>query len=101
MRLRWFFKLLARPIVVIINHWKRTKQRPRPRTLDSNEQRRTLLLEILQTMPGASTSELHSALKLGFCQKTIQRDLRALVLQGAITKTGEKRWTRYFPTPKN
>jgi hypothetical protein len=65
---------------------------------DNKKERITKILTLIKDMPigqeGASIRDIANAFK-DCSEKTIQRELNALVLKGQIKKTGLKRWSRY------
>lgn len=52
------------------------------------------ILKLINEKKDISIKDIVSYFK-EYSQKTIQRDLAALVVSGAIKRTGEKRWSRY------
>lgn len=56
--------------------------------------RREEILAVLSGKPGAYIKDI-SVLIRGVSEKTIQRELQALVQEGRVTKSGERRWTTY------
>jgi len=56
--------------------------------------RKTQILNILKSKKDASIKDISFVIK-GCSEKTIQRELMELLGQGAISKTGERRWSRY------
>jgi hypothetical protein len=97
MCLRWFkgFFARARQVLPI---WRASPQ-PRNRIPESFPagHRRSLVLSALQKNPGASVNAIHRAAGHGGSMKATYRDLCTLIAQGAAFKTGQRRWTRYYP----
>ena len=56
--------------------------------------RQDTIIVLLKKNPGLGIKDFTSAIK-GCSEKTIQRELAALVSKGQIKKEGEKRWSRY------
>lgn len=65
---------------------------------DNKKERIAKIITLIKDMPigqdGASIRDIANAFK-DCSEKTIQRELNALVLKGQIKKTGLKRWSRY------
>ncbi|MFA6078064.1 MAG: hypothetical protein WC724_03555 [Candidatus Paceibacterota bacterium] len=57
--------------------------------------RRDLILRIIRKNKDSTIKDI-STMVSGCSEKTIQRELIALVSENVLKKTGEKRWTRYF-----
>ncbi len=97
MLLHWLRGFFVR-VVIVVNYHARASPRPCKSTLSSDVKRRRLLvLKTLKLDPGASVSEIHSAAGLWCTEKTVQRDLSYLIKRGVVRKSGERRWTRYYP----
>lgn len=61
-----------------------------------NASRTSLILNIVRKNKGVSIKTIAAGIK-GCSEKTIQRELSALVEQGFVQKQGERRWSLYFP----
>lgn len=61
----------------------------------SKNDRRDLILKIINKNKNSTIKDISTMIS-GCSEKTIQRELSALVLENVLKKTGEKRWTRYF-----
>lgn len=74
----------------------RTESRPSATPL-SQEVRRKAVLSFLQGNPQATIKQIATApaLPAGISEKTIQRELVALLAEGLIRREGERRWSRY------
>jgi predicted transcriptional regulator len=59
-------------------------------------ERMTLILDFIRKHKRSSIKEIAGAVK-GCSEKTIQRELGALIEQGLIKKEGERRWSVYIP----
>jgi DNA-binding transcriptional ArsR family regulator len=59
----------------------------------SNE-RKSLILSLIQSKGRASIKDISTVVR-GVSEKTIQRELSALVEAGVVVKTGERRWSIY------
>lgn len=62
---------------------------------DKKEIRKNLILSLLGRRDALTIREI-SAVIHDCSQKTVQRELQALVDQNVLNKAGERRWTRYF-----
>ncbi len=62
---------------------------------NSKNDRRDLILKIINKNKNSTIKDISSMIS-GCSEKTIQRELSALVGENVLKKTGEKRWTRYF-----
>ncbi len=60
---------------------------------NKNERQKTIL-DTIRNRGESSIKDLVSVIK-GCSEKTIQRELISLVQNGALSKTGERRWSRY------
>lgn len=56
--------------------------------------RRDAILAVLKSKGPSFIKDISNVIR-EVSEKTIQRELQALVLEGAISKTGERRWTSY------
>ena len=61
---------------------------------EEKSERQTLILSTISTRGESSIKDLTGVIK-GCSEKTIQRELIALVDSGSLLKTGERRWSRY------
>ncbi len=62
------------------------------------EERKEKILSLIKSMPSGQAGASIKDISLAFTdcsEKTIQRELNALVLGGKLTKIGSKRWSRY------
>jgi len=66
-----------------------------PATHPDKGDRKGLILSILAKRDGLSVKDFVDSFK-DVSEKTIQRDLLAMVASGTIRKEGERRWSRYF-----
>lgn len=64
-------------------------------------ERREAILGYLREHPGATLREVREGANLGqnISEKTVQRELVSLLAEGAITRAGERRWSRYSASP--
>lgn len=58
--------------------------------------RMSLILELVRKKKRLSIKEISEVIK-GCSEKTIQRELGALIEQGLVRKVGERRWSLYIP----
>lgn len=74
-------------------HQSGSEKRP-----DSKErgERLSLILEVIRKQNGASIKDI-SAIVKNYSEKTIQREITALIKQGLVRKEGERRWSLYLP----
>jgi hypothetical protein len=68
-------------------------QRPTPA---QKQERANQILEVIRARQGASIKEIAAVVK-GCGEKTIQRELAALIEEGLVRKEGERRWSVYKP----
>jgi hypothetical protein len=61
-------------------------------------ERATIIYDFVKSHSGVSIKDI-AAVVVGCSEKTIQRELAALIRQGLIQRKGEKRWSVYIPTP--
>ena len=59
------------------------------------QSRRMQIIELLKMEHSLTVSDIRSKLKGSWSQKTVQRELLAMLEEGILKKEGEKRWTRY------
>lgn len=59
-----------------------------------NDSRREAILSILRTKGPSYIKDVSTVIR-DVSEKTIQRELQALVAEGLLTKSGERRWTTY------
>ncbi len=62
--------------------------------------RRDTILELLRSKGPSYIKEVSTVMR-DVSEKTIQRELQALVSMGIVKKEGERRWTRYTATSSN
>ncbi|KKT41328.1 MAG: hypothetical protein UW30_C0009G0008 [Candidatus Giovannonibacteria bacterium GW2011_GWA2_44_13b] len=67
-----------------------------PITTSNNGDRRQALLMSLKEKGPSSVGDLINVFEHSISEKTVQRELNAMVMSGVIKKDGEKRWRRYF-----
>ena len=60
----------------------------------SSSSRRQVILDLLHRKPDLSVRDLVDKIE-GYSEKTIQRELLAMVSDGVLRKQGERRWSRY------
>lgn len=66
-----------------------------PYKAENSKRKETLLMALKEKGP-SSVGDLAGIFGESISEKTVQRELNALVGSGAIKKDGEKRWRRYF-----
>lgn len=60
----------------------------------AKDDRRKIILALLKQKPALTVKDIGRSIS-GFSEKTIQRELVAMLDEGILTKQGEKRWTTY------
>ena len=60
----------------------------------SRTSRRDIILDVLKSKEKSYIKDISSAVR-GVSEKTIQRELQALIQSGEVVKQGERRWTLY------
>jgi predicted ArsR family transcriptional regulator len=68
--------------------------RVRERTHDEQKDRRAVILTLLQRKDRIAIKDVTAVIR-DVSDKTIQRELLALVAQGVLIKDGERRWSTY------
>jgi len=71
------------------------KEKDIPRPTNEKGDRKDIIISILRQKDGLSVKDFVDSFK-NVSEKTIQRDLLAMVASGTIRKEGERRWSRYF-----
>ncbi|MDE1925225.1 MAG: hypothetical protein KGH79_03525 [Patescibacteria group bacterium] len=61
------------------------------------QERVSLILDLVRKNKSLSIKDISRVIK-GCSEKTIQRELAALISQGLVRKEGERRWSVYMPT---
>lgn len=69
---------------------------PQSQPILTSSDRALRILELVENSNGVSIKDLVSVVQ-GCSEKTIQRELVALVSAGKIRKVGERRWSQYLP----
>jgi len=80
---------------------REVSQKDKKRDAGFRESRRQKILNILKKNEGLSIKDIVLALKDGngqsdLSEKTLQRELIAMMKEGVLYRTGSKRWSRYF-----
>lgn len=65
-----------------------------PAVVASGSSRREAIISVLRTKGPSYIKDLSTVIR-DVSEKTIQRELAALVSEGVVTRTGERRWTTY------
>ena len=73
---------------------KKSPPRKSPQVAKRQSSRRTTILDLLKRQKKVSVKDVASVIT-GVSEKTIQRELLALVDEGAVRKEGERRWSTY------
>jgi hypothetical protein len=60
----------------------------------THEDRRSRILSVLKAQPGVSIKDIVDTVK-DCSEKTIQRELNALIKDGLVRREGERRWSKY------
>jgi predicted HTH transcriptional regulator len=58
--------------------------------------RRDSIVEIIQAKGGSANIKDISTVIRGVSEKTVQRELAALIESGVLRKEGERRWSTYY-----
>ncbi len=66
----------------------------RPRTDSDKSDRRTIILALIKQRPSLSVKDFTKSIP-NVSEKTIQRELLAMVAEGLLEKKGERRWSTY------
>lgn len=66
----------------------------RPRQDDSRDDRRKIILALLKQKPAVTVGDIAKSIS-GVSEKTIQRELLAMVMENILLKRGERRWSTY------
>jgi hypothetical protein len=80
-------------VIKKMSHEERVSNIPGPKGGD----RRTIILDYLRGHPESTIKDVFTMTNLGkeCSEKTIQRELVALVEEGVISRSGERRWSKY------
>lgn len=70
------------------------KREVAPRVVEKKNYRRNVIIDILRTKSDLSIKDI-STIVTDCSEKTIQRELIAMVTEGVLNKEGERRWSRY------
>jgi len=62
-------------------------------------ERKQTILQTVQQKGSVSVKDIQRLIP-GYSEKTIQRELLALVAEGKLKKRGERRWSTYVPSDK-
>ena len=67
--------------------------------VDIKDSRKKEISDLIKTQGHSSGVSIKDISKIftNISEKTIQREITEMLLKGQIKKTGEKRWSRYFP----
>ena len=83
-----------------ISNQKETKQISKiARSLDKGhiKDRRNAIMSVIRDKKRASIKDISTLIR-GVSEKTIQRELTALITEGVVSKEGERRWSTYSLT---
>ncbi|KND51130.1 MAG: hypothetical protein ABA06_02335 [Parcubacteria bacterium C7867-001] len=61
---------------------------------DNQQGRRDAILSVLRTKSPSYIKDISTVIR-DVSEKTIQRELQALVVEGVVTRSGDRRWTQY------
>lgn len=75
-------------------HVKDSGEVATPAAVASASSRREAIISVLRTKGPSYIKDLSTVIR-DVSEKTIQRELAALVSEGVVTRTGERRWTTY------
>lgn len=82
--------------IVRIDTKVETVRKPLSDTSYKNSDRREYLLSALKQKGPSSVGDLARALGGSISEKTVQRELSAMVSLGSVRQEGDKRWRKYF-----
>jgi DeoR/GlpR family transcriptional regulator of sugar metabolism len=72
--------------------------RPGTTRADANtvarDDRRKIILALIKQKPSLTVKDIAKSIS-GYSEKTIQRELLAMVAEGILAKKGERRWSAY------
>ena len=88
--------LFARPLAKREDQVKRQIDKGHSEGKKDKNGRRESILSIVRSKGPVDIKDLSTLIR-EVSEKTIQRELQALVEEGKVKKTGERRWTRYAP----
>lgn len=76
----------------------KTSSVPAPKEAVPAFGRRSAIIAFVKEHAGATIKEIAAAPLLGgsVSEKTVQRELGSLILEGSVRREGERRWSRYF-----
>jgi hypothetical protein len=60
----------------------------------ANKDRKSLIVSVISSKGNASIKDISTVVR-GVSEKTIQREILALIESGVVSKTGERRWSTY------
>lgn len=66
----------------------------RPQSSEKTDSRREAIIAVLRTKGPSHIKDISTVVR-DVSEKTIQRELQALVVEGVVSRTGERRWTTY------
>src|SRR3989344_5224357 len=69
---------------------------PEEKKIEPDPNRKAVIISVLESNGHSSISDIARLFNGTIGEKTVQRELNALVEVGVIKKEGEKRWRRYF-----
>ncbi|MDE1874683.1 MAG: hypothetical protein KGI79_01815 [Patescibacteria group bacterium] len=78
---------------VQVQKMSRTPEKPE-RTMESKDSRQATIIKLLSKKSGLNIKDFAEIIK-GVSEKTIQRELLAMVAAGVLKKEGERRWSTY------
>ncbi|MBC7836676.1 hypothetical protein H7X87_02755 [Acetobacteraceae bacterium] len=85
------------PLKVKDEHKGQIKLKDNKRHEGRQPERMSLILDLVKKNNGISIKDISKNVR-DCSEKTIQRELVALIHQGLVRKVGERRWSLYFPT---
>jgi hypothetical protein len=87
--------LYNQPAVISKGHVQKTEYVAKPyKSTDVKEDRKSTITRLLLKKSGLNIKDFSQAIK-GCSEKTIQRELLAMVAAGVLKKEGERRWSTY------
>lgn len=79
---------------VLVSESVQIRNKGHIKDININNSRREAILSVIRDKGSVYIKEVSNHIR-NVSEKTIQRELQALVIEGVLSKAGERRWTRY------